>query len=365
MTGRSITRRHLLRVGGSGAIGFVGLTLAACSSPSGGGPNPASNATAATVATQAPTAAASATGEQALAAAARQEGMATLYSGFDPAVNDQLVAAMKDRYGVTLDVLRLAAGQLWTRFLAEAQADKIVADVMITGDELATQDAASKGLMARIDDLPAAAQWPKDFFKGTYALVIILPVVISWNTNLVPEGIKSWQDVIDPKWKDQVLLADPRSNNPVLGEYLFLKTTYGDDFLRKIAAQNPQLVDSTVPGTQQLAAGSVAVFFPNAHVSVAPVQSKGAPIADMYPNPTTGFGVPAAVTARAPHPNAARMLVNFCMTEDGQKVLSGAGGTTPLQNVAGLTTVPPGFTANDLTGAQAARTQLLDLLGIS
>ena len=349
------TRRQLLGVAGRGIAGALTISLlAACSTPSPATPPPATSA-----------AAPGPGAEQALIAAAKKEGTVTLYSGFDPAVNDQLMAAMKDRYGIEMEVLRLAAGQLWTRFNAEADANQVVADVMITGDELATQTAASKGQLAQLDDLPAVSQWPKDFWKSTYGLVIILPAVISWNTNLVPGGVKGWPDVVDPKWKGQILLADPRSNNPVLSEYLFLKDTFGEDFLKKIAAQEPRLVESTVPGTQQLSAGSVALFFPNAHVSVAPVKAKGAPIDDVAPNPTTGFGVPAAVTTNAPHPNAGRLLVNFCLTPDGQKVLSAAGGATPMPNVPGTTQVPAGYTLNNLTGAQAARGQLLSLLGIS
>ena len=162
---------------------------------------------------------------------------------------------MQDRYGVAVSTLRLTGGPLAQRYGAEADAGNVVADVIVNGDPIVLNDWISKGYITSIDSLPSLGTWPKEYWNGSFGVASIGPCTLTWNTSLVPDGLKNWQDIVDPKWKGQILINDPRASNTNVAIWLLLRETYGDDFLRSFAAQEPRAVDSTVPGNQQVAAG--------------------------------------------------------------------------------------------------------------
>lgn len=340
---------------------------AAAAKPATASASPAAAKPAAVSASAAGSPAASgATSDTALAEAAKKEGRATLYAVSDPDLTQRMVAAFKARYGIDVDVERLGAGPLGQRYQAEAEAGKVVADTVVVSDPEFIEAANSKGWLAKIDSLPALSEWPKDQWNGYSAIVNQAFYTIAYNTNLVrtADAPKDWPDLLEAKWKGQMILSDPRISLGLTQWLYLMRQTYGDDFLKKVTAQNPRIVTSSVPATQQLAAGAAAVFFPEVHSVVLSNVAQGAPLAESFPDLVPQSGTLAAVSAKAPHPNAARLLMSFYMSMEGQTILN-KDGWSVVPNVPGTRPLPKKITNVDPKAATAAKDQLFGLIGIS
>ena len=267
---------------------------------------------------------------------------------------------------MSVEPTRLASGPLSQRYAGEAEAGKVVADVVQLASPLFYEQAEQKGWFARLDGLPALAGWSPKYWNGLHAAVTISPETLAYNTTLVKpsELPKTWEGVADSRWKGQVLLNDPRNVPSTLAWAYLLRQTYGDDYLRRLAALNPQLVPSAIPGSQQLAAGTAQLLFPAVHGSIVPLLAKKAPIADVVPDPVTGDENFAAVSAKAPHPDGARLLFDFIASPEGQAIFARDGYASVLPGVPGAQPLPPGYQSPNLHDSQAQKAELLKLLGL-
>jgi iron(III) transport system substrate-binding protein len=90
------------------------------------------------------------------------------------------------------------------------------------------------------------------------------------------------------------------------------------------------------------------------------MKAKGAPIADLTPGYTTGVEMQVFVThrARAKHPNAARLLANFVMTPDGNKLFNADAGSVSVYDTTAL---PKEYEPNK--GVEARKELVARLLG--
>jgi iron(III) transport system substrate-binding protein len=142
-----------------------------------------------------------------------------------------------------------------------------------------------------------------------------------------------------------------------------MRRWYGDEFLKGLAAQNPTWTQSVVPGAQSLASGAAGLQIPAIHAVILTLIGQGAPIKELTPDRTTGVETLAAVTAEAPHPNAARLLLNYVLTPEGQAVLN-ANSTSPLPNIPGTMPLPSQYVSPPIADAAAQADQLTSLLGL-
>jgi iron(III) transport system substrate-binding protein len=299
---------------------------------------------------------------------ARREGRVTYYTANDEQTAKRVADGFRAKYqlDVTVDVVRLVSGTLAQRYAGEAQAGNVVADVLSVADPIFMGEAAGQGWLTPLDGLPALAPWPKDAWTGVTARVTTQPINMAWNTDLVKDNPpKGWQDLLDPRWKGQMLLVDPRNSPAVVGLVSALREAYGDDFLRKLGAQNPRLIDSSTPAAQQVAAGAMSIVAAAVPNATQPLIAQGAPLKDLIPDLTTGSESSAGVSKAAPHPNAARLLFNYLLTVEGQSLLNRNGGASVLPNVPDTMPLPKNYKSVNFKEALAKKDELTALLGIS
>lgn len=299
--------------------------------------------------------------------AARREGRGLLYAVSDPAASMATLAAFKAKYGIEVEFQRLTSGPLAQRYAAEADAGNIQADMLITSDPAFMEQATGRGWLAKIGptDVPLLAQMPREYVTDSTVVVAFTPSGIAWNKNLVKDADapKAWQDVLDPKWKGQIILLDPKGSAPVLEFLTVMRENFGDDFLRKLGAQQPQLVASAVTASQQLAAGGAALTVPAVHATIVPLLAQGAPIVEAFPNPAAPAASVAGISAKAPRPNVARLLLNYYLTVEGQTIFN-KDLWSPLPNIAGTRPLPQ-LSPSRVKEGLAAQADILRLLGLS
>lgn len=146
------------------------------------------------------------------------------------------------------------------------------------------------------------------------------------NWDIVPQGsIKSAPDLLDPKWVGKIVMQDPRMEGKGLNDALVLSLAYGEDFVRKlirdqkivITGDRRQLVEWVVRGRYAIAIGLNDYF-------LATFQEKGVGRnVSVVNDPKTAIYWAAGSSGiglfnRAPHPNAAKVYVNWLLSKAGQ-----------------------------------------------
>jgi iron(III) transport system substrate-binding protein len=326
----------------------LGLTAFSCG---GGVAAPSPSATAAPTATAISAAAARDT----LVKAAKAEGQLTWYSTESIPINDAIVAAFTKKYDIKVTVLRLAAGDMIARYSTERTAGQATADLVTWGGPEQIDANPEWYLKLTVDSVPEFATFPKGLvgWSETNMLVSLTPIVIAYNTNLVTDPPKTWLEASDPKYSGKIALTHPNGGRTYLAWAYMVSQKYGIDYLKNIAKNKPVAQPSGGPGAQQVAAGAFALSVPNSAVLVQPLKAQKAPIDMVIPNdPPIYSELRAGVASNAPHPNAAKLMLDFRASLEGQELVCNTApgatasprtdlsGNACLKLPAGLVPVP-------------------------
>lgn len=265
----------------------------------------------------------------ALLEAAQAEGTVTWYTGQTESVAQQTAAAFKAQFGIEVQYISLNAGILSQRYQTEAEAGTVSADVISQGwSPEFVETAISKGWGMKLSDadLPALqlGKFPEKYLEddGT-AIIGFFPYMILYNTEIISGDMvpTSIEDLADPKYKDKVILADPTTADNLVQFYDVLYQAYGEEWFEKILENDPKFYPTISNGVQAMTAGEGSVTTPAAMAVAIPLIEAGAPVGTVTPPVTAGSQVQIMLTAsdKAPHPNAAKLFVNWLLSESGNR----------------------------------------------
>ncbi len=313
-------------------------------------------------------------GALALAGAASRVGAQSaadrlvVYSTTFPAVQNQLAAAFAERTGIEVQSLRLATGPLAQRFIAEQQAGQYLCDVITLGHDIFFDQISEQGLLADIDDIPGVASLPVDWRPGArFVTILIAPHSIGYNTDLVTgDSIPTtWEDLLKPQFRGQILLADPRANEPILLFLHTLRQGLGDEFLRGLADQEIRYVPAIPQGVEEVIAGDAQLYLPALSMNLIQYQNTDAPIAIIpAPAPTNGTYFFSGIAANAPNSEGARQWYEFLLSPEGQEILCRDNGVSPLGEIPGSLRMPSQLVHPSLAEVRQAAGEIYDLLRI-
>jgi ABC-type Fe3+ transport system substrate-binding protein len=269
--------------------------------------------------------------DAALIAAAQKEGQVTWYT--TQIVNQfgrPAMDAFQKRYGIRVNFVRADSIELAARMLNEAQAGRPQADVF---DGTATAPAVKRaGLVLKW--LPdRARQWPKEYWDSEeyWVATNLFVHTPAYNTDLVPKGgePRSFRDLLDRKWRGKMAWATHATSSGAVGFIGVVVAEMGEApgkaYLRELARQDiiqlgvsaRTVVDQSIAGEYPL----VLQIFNHQPVISA---RRGAPIDWIPMNPAMAVLSVAGVTKAAPHPSAAKLLIDFFISDEGQKLFRDA-----------------------------------------
>ncbi len=169
---------------------------------------------------------------------------------------------------------------------------------------------------------PEYKSTPEGFF--TWGSIIMAG--IAYNPNNVPaaEAPKTWEDLLDPKWKDAINVKVSNSGLQH-GVWYMLKPILGMGYFKKFGEQKPRAFDSYVQQYGRLVDGQDKIIMGAQYSGYLEFKAKGAPLAFVFPS----TGVPAVsetygIVADGPHPHAAELFMDWFLSPIGQKALSEA-----------------------------------------
>jgi len=303
--------------------------------------------------------------EAKLVEAAKREGQVTVYASSGPAVLDRLAGAFRSRYGIPVEMFRSTTGPVSARLTQEVAAKRILADVIQVADKLFFENLVQRNLIVPLDSLPAYSAWPERLKSRHWVLFSIAPNGILYNTKLVTAPLRDWPDLLDPRWRGQVLITDPNATIAVVALFGIFRRRYGDDFLRQLAAQKQRLIPAA-SGGELVAAGEAAIHFPNFKYVEVNLAKRGASVAFSNPEVTNGIERQIGAVAGSPHPNAGLLFVNFALSTQGQAVFNGdQQGASGLPNIPDTLKLPGGYVVLNEPEARQEKNDIMRLLGLN
>ena len=254
---------------------------------------------------------------------ARAEGGFYLYGSISDGQLKVIIDTFDKTYGIKGEFIRLASGPLSQRFAASVEGGGHDADALLDSTPQHPE------WFAKFDpkEIPNVAKWPSKWVSGHVATIQTSGSVVQFNTELVAAADvpKTWADIVNPKFKGKIVLTDPRISDTYFGWADTLGKRYGDDFLKKLAAQDLKLTQSGASGAQLVAAGAFALNFPAYASFSIPLIEKKAPIdSRIMSDPTLVSVSSIAIAAKAPHPKTARLFVDWLLSDEATKAVCAA-----------------------------------------
>lgn len=266
-------------------------------------------------------------------AKAKAEGQVVFYStmGIDT-VRPVTLAFEKKFPFLKVEVLRLNSERVFNRVMIEHQTGKVHADVV----NLSVMPLLKgKRVLAQYRS-PEAKAFPAKFrdTDDTWTGLVGNYVVIGFNTRLVPDANapRDWFDLTQPWWKGKVAM-DVEDYDWFGAMLEYLGKEKGRHFMEGLAKQQLSWRKGHSLLAQLVAAGEFSASLLYAHRTQL-TKDRGAPIDWVKTSkPIIVSQNAVAILEQAQRPNAARLFVDFLMSEAGQKLLYD-GGQIPLRSRA-------------------------------
>jgi iron(III) transport system substrate-binding protein len=308
-------------------------TAAAAATTAGAG------TTAAAATTPATTANAKATYDEALAklvTAAKAEGKLTVYGSLAQSSLDNMAAEFKKLYGIEVTVARMVDGEMIPKLDTEMSTGAKGADVATVTALAWLTDNAKKGNFLDPTAAPSVAglgeyDAKQYVHEGNYFETGAAVLTFAWNTQALPEGLKSMTDIAgNAKLAGgKLAVIDPTAAGPtVVDYYRWVEENFGTDFVTKVAAMKPRLYPSALPIGEALISGEVIASIYAAPVQLKPAKDKGAPV-DYAVDAKGAWGarfftlIPKSSTNKA----AAALWAEFYLSKKGQELGHSFAGT--------------------------------------
>lgn len=259
--------------------------------------------------------------------AARKEGEVVLYTTH---IVDQIVRPLIRAFqgvapGVQVKYVRADGLALVVRLTNEGRAGRVQSDVwcMVDGVQALLRGGfAAEFEVAHAAGLPPALVDPNKRWVATNVGVRSA----AYNTQLIPkaQAPRGYQDLLEPRFKGK-MVWNPKS---MTGAWGFISTVIkgmGDErgmaYLHALAKQDIVPLPIAIRAVlDRVIAGEYAIGLEmnNTHAAISAAQ--GAPVAWVPLNPVSETLQVAGVTKGAPHPDAARLFIDFMVSRAGQAI---------------------------------------------
>jgi ABC-type Fe3+ transport system substrate-binding protein len=268
---------------------------------------------------------------------AKLEKTLLLYGAGPAGSHDRWIKEFEQRYpGVTVSFTGGLSNGLNQRIEQQRVGGKIETDLAIlqTIGDFVNWKKAGALLLFKPDGSDKIDPAYKDE-DGAFATVSVNTITYAYNSTLVPpaEVPKSALDFIKPLFQSKLVTTDPTEDDAALAVFNMIVGKYGWSYMDRYMAQRPTFVRSGHAAVSNaIAAGEKLATFDS--TSTTPrLKREGKPIEPVFSqaDKTPVFLVAAAIFKDAPHPNAAKLYLNWYLAPEQQ---SRSGTFSPRSDVS-------------------------------
>lgn len=278
--------------------------------------------------------------------AARREGKIVVISTAGTTVRDAILQGFKARYGIGVEFISGRGGDVAEKLMSERRAGLYQMDVYMGGTTTTLNTLKPAGALESAEPiliLPEVKDpkaWlgekgpiyvDKDHTVLAFVMYLAPPVTINQNVLKAADVPKSHFDLLSPRWKGKIAMFDPaaagiglRWTGAILGGHL---PPLNADYMRQLAKQEPVITGDHRLLGEWIAREKYHIAMNLRSDVTLSFQQVGVPLKEIMLSEgtvgTSGSGNLALIN-RAPHPNAAKVFVNWMLTKDGQLLFSKA-----------------------------------------
>jgi len=273
--------------------------------------------------------------------AAKKEATITAYSyTWAGDIGLTVERAFEKQYGIDLQIITGRGAEFTERLKTEKRMGQIVADIT-EGSNVHINNMKMAGLLASVtDELPSIREkgaWtlepadtdPRDKINLAFRIISYTPYI---NTKMVKpaDAPKSWRELLEPKWKGLMTLTDPNISPSTIQTVLVLidNKAWDEAYVRALYGQKLRyILGGFVEEFRILATGESSLMVIGSDADADRFAKEGAPIqaVDMKEGAVVTTASVAAI-GNSPHPNAAKVLMNWLYSQEGQSVAGKAQG---------------------------------------
>ena len=290
-----------------------------------------------------------------LVAAAQAEGEVQTFicCGLGRALTD-VIAAFEAKFDVKVTNSTGGSSQQVVKVQAERAAGQFTLDVWVGGLATVTDILIPEGMVDPIKPLIIhpevldASKWytgklpflgPDD---GAYIFGLSANATLAnlgYNTDLLPDPtvIQSYKDLLKPEFDGKIVMQDPRFPGMANGLPFYLNhPDLGESFMRSLITETNMNFLEARPLAEAVALGkyTLCIFCGR---DLGTIKRDGAPVQDNFPHSlaegaTIGVGGESLYFVNgAPHPNAAKLFINWLLTPEGMLLAQQASGADSLR----------------------------------
>jgi len=280
--------------------------------------------------------------EKALIEGSRKEGKLSFYTGQSGPEGEALMLGFQKAYPwIEVEFYRAGAWKLHEKIATEQRARKYYADVLYDQPALVIpkwqEDMVQKPAYVSPNHVNVDPQW-HNLTMGFHAVrvSVMAPIV---NTKLVPKELwpKDWKDFANPRpeWVGKVSLGDVRLLAAASSILYCQYENYGWETTRKIyeglAKCKAMLFTGTTQGMEMCISGERPIGFYNLMDRFQDAYSKGAPVAFLpMESGWIVYQMGMTMLKNPPHPNTAKLFIDWCLTEEAALVILHSAMNFPL-----------------------------------
>ena len=264
---------------------------------------------------------------------ALREGEVAWYTLMAVEDSQKMAQAFEKKYpGLKVKVFRNRETALLPRIIAEKQSGHPVVDVTslrgIGYYQLWKRNLIQPYVSPESKNYPDGFKDPKGYWSDLYDNYYAW----SYHTALVKDPPRSYEEVVHPRYRGRIGMDDEE-----IEWYAGLAEYWGKErtakFLKNLAAQQIRFRDGHTLIAQLMAAGEFEITLTFAE-SIEKMKKGGAPVEWVTTfDPIVVSIHPIAVAADAPHPEAARLFVDFALSKEGQALVQASGRISPRPDV--------------------------------
>ncbi|MBR2814554.1 MAG: extracellular solute-binding protein [Reyranella sp.] len=274
-----------------------------------------------------------------LVEAAKKEGKVTYYTAMDLSVAEPMARAFEAKFpGIKVAVERTGAERLFNRIGQEVGSNIKRVDVVNSSDAAHFIVWKRQGWLEPFLTLDMAENLPASQRDADAAFVNQRTHLstIAYNSSLVkPEDApKGFNDLLDPKYVGKLVKGHPGYSGTIMTATQQLAKALGWEYFEKLSKQKVLQVQSATEPPKRIEAGERAIAVDGSDYLFWMARERGAPIEVVHAvEGTPQISNPMAIFKAAPNPNAARLLVAWIMSAEGQQFIVSLSGQYPAHRL--------------------------------
>jgi iron(III) transport system substrate-binding protein len=275
-------------------------------------------------------------------AAAKKEGKVVVVGSPDPVMRNDLIPRFTKQYGIQVEYLTGSSSALAGRIQTERQSGIYSIDVYLSGAGTTVTTLYPQKMLDPIKPLlihPDVAD-PKKWKRGgatfmdpegQYIMMLFSTVndTLFINTDFVkPEEMRHVNDLLNPKWKGKISSQDPRLGGSGANTAVAFYVGLGPDYVKKLYVdQQPIYSRDRRQMTDWLARGTYPICLTCRADDIKPLLKDGFKLVDVYEldgimSRVNSAPLLLAYANKAPHPNAAKVFINWFAGKDALETYS-------------------------------------------